>query len=356
MKIGILTFHRARNYGAVLQCYALQETLKQMGHDVWVINYRQTYVDDVYSIFNWTKFLRYIYHLQFTLVYVYLSNIQNRLRRKNNYEAFCSHYLHLTPECSLKNIPPDFDVYIVGSDQLWNSTLTGGIDKAYWGMFKRKKESFLISYAISTSIDNLMSLDYDFVKRSISNFNAISVREYSVKDYLLKERIGKNVTVCLDPTLIANKTVWDRLITDKYKDKRYVLIYQARPYKPNPQLLRQKALQLSQSAGLEVIDLSSGIYTPEEFVSLFRYATCIITSSFHAVVFSVIFKRKFFAIALGDGHDERYTDLLTSLSLKKTIVAPDFIPDLDEIDYNSIDVYLSKLRSESVNFLDSNIC
>lgn len=354
MKIGILTFHRAHNYGAVLQCYALQETFRKMGHEVWVINYKQPFIEKTYSVFCLEKFLRYVYHLNFNTALEYLRDIAARIKRRNNYVSFRNYYLQMTPTCLADNIPSNFDFYVLGSDQIWNSKLTGGIDPIYWGQFHRRIDSNIISYAVSTSLDDFNRINDEYVFKRLSEINAISVREKSFRNLLSKRYPSFDLKECLDPTLIADKDIWNNIISEKYKDKHYVLIYQARPYKPNLSLLNDKAKILSRKYNLDIVDLSSGSYTPQDFVSLFRYATCVITTSFHAVVFSILFERQLYAITLNDGHDGRYVDMLLSLSLEDVIVSPDFIPDLHSIDYSGVNGLLDKLKTKSISFLEEN--
>lgn len=354
MKVGILTFHRAHNYGAVLQCYALQESFRRMGHEVWVINYQQTFIEKTYSVFRLEQLLRYVYHLRFNTLFDYIRDISARIKRRKNYVSFRNCYLQMTPICLADNIPSNFDLYVLGSDQIWNSKLTGGVDPIYWGQFHRRIDSTIISYAVSTSLDDFNKLNEEFVFNSLKKINAISVREKSFRDLLSKRYPSFDLKVCLDPTLVANKDIWNNLISEKYKDKHYVLIYQARPYKPNLSLLHDKAKILARKYNLDIVDLSSGSYTPQDFVSLFRYATCVITTSFHAVVFSVIFKKQLYAITLNDGHDSRYVDILSSLSLEDVIVSPDFIPDIHPIDYSGVDGLLDNLKAKSISFLEEN--
>ena len=354
MKIGILTFHRAHNYGAVLQCYALQEVLKSMGHDVQVIDYRQPFIEDVYRTFNIRRFCRLaLKHQKQALRY--LAHISNRITAKHHFESFANQYLSLSKEADAFHIPCDYDVYVIGSDQVWNSSLTGGFDRIYWGEFQHKSSSNIIGYAISTSISDLIKLKRSLVKKHISNFDSLSVREESLSSYLEKEGICKKSTICLDPTLVADKNIWNSIVSNRTENKRYVLIYQAREYEKIPDLLRLKAKCLAEKEDLEIVDLSSKKYSPKEFVEFFRYASCVITTSFHGIVFSVIFNRPLYAIALGDGHDDRYTNLLKSLGAESLIVTPEFVPQrIPEIPAG-INDRISALREDSVSFLEESL-
>ncbi len=351
MKIGILTFHRAHNYGAVLQCYGLQETLREMGHEVEVINYKQPFIEKVYTTFRTERFLKYVFkHPKQT--YKYLINTRNRIITKNHFHTFINHHLSLSEECRSDSIPTNYDVYIIGSDQVWNSSLTGGYDKVFWGEFKHKSSANIIGYAISTSLSDISSIDTNIIKQRIANFKALSIREGSVFSYLKKECLCKDVSLCLDPTLISDVDIWNDICSQKYKYDKYVLIYQTRWYKDNPKLLQKKAEELAKKEHLKIVNLTNASCPIEDFIGLFRYASCVITTSFHAVAFSIIFNRPLFAIALGDGHDSRYVDLLSAIDYKEAIVSPTFIPYLYNVDYSVINSKLETLKSKSKDYLN----
>lgn len=351
MKIGILTFHRAHNYGAVLQCYALQETLKNMGHEAWVIDYRQSFIEEIYKPLRMKYWIRQFLKMKKT-AFKYPFLLHKRVKRQKNYISFQKKYLHCTYPCDRNNIPIDFDVYIIGSDQLWNSKLTGGIDNIYWGNFPVGNKSKIITYAISTVVNDLSTISLPFIVNSISRFTHLSVREKSIADYMQQHlKIPVSLEVVLDPTLISEEEIWEPLINDSFKDKKYILIYQARIYNKRPSLLKEKALLLAQELGCDIIDLSDGSYPPEDFVSLFKYASYIVTTSFHAVAFSLIFRKPFYAIKLNDGHDGRYVDLLNSIGCEDRLVEPDFIPEYVIPDYSLVENSMRLLKLKSVEYL-----
>ena len=138
MKVGIITFHRAWNYGAVLQCYALQQAIKDLGHDVMVIDYRQPAIEKCYQAFSLKGSIKALlkpgkYSEQGFLY-------RNRIRKE--FTEFRDRFFDLTAPCTQSSIPDDFDVYIIGSDQLWVPNWTGGyFDEVYFGNFKRTKHS-----------------------------------------------------------------------------------------------------------------------------------------------------------------------------------------------------------------------
>ena len=348
MKIGILTFHRAHNYGAVLQCFALQEVLKLMGHDVQVLDYRQPFIEELYSPFNLHRFSGLLIHPR--ILYRYCKSIPWRLKRKNIFNSFLKKHI-LTTMPFRTDMLQDFDIYVIGSDQLWGLHCLGGIaDDFYMGNFKHTPQSKVIGYAISTNLKSLEELGESRLIDSVHNFSKLSMREEFAADYIEKQ-IGIKPSLCLDPTLLTNHDVWKPLINDKWKNEKYILMYEVRRLKDNPNMLQEKAKSLADIYNCKIIDLSSMTYSVEDFVSLFKYAQYVVTTSFHATVFSIIFNTPFYSIKLNDGHDGRYVNLLNALGLEACCVEKDFICSPQEIDFSSAKDKLETLRSTSCEFL-----
>lgn len=349
MKIGILTFHRAHNYGAVLQCYALQEVLKSMGHEVWIIDYRQPHTEKVYKVLSMDNALNCIEKpIRFLR---YFKNTPKRITRKKHFESFNANYLHITKPCT-NNIPTDFDCYIIGSDQLWSKQCLGGIfDEVFLGSFKRNSQSKLIGYAISSNQESLNSLEDKRIKTLIENFSLFSMREER-NAKLAEQKTGVNIDRCLDPTLLTNTKVWDKITNSKWANEDYILIYQVRYPLNQPKYLEEKADELSkQFNNCKVINISSAIYSVEDFLSLFKYAKYVVTTSFHATVFSVVFETPFYAIKLKDGHDDRYENLLNQIGANEMCVDMDFKPIKKEIDFRPIKEKLKVIQEQSLSFL-----
>ena len=159
MKIGILTLHRANNYGAALQCYALQCTLQSLGYDAWVIDYRQPDTERSYKPFQWNSIRQ---NIRKPKVFCKELTIRPLLAiiRQMAYNRFRSKYFHATqPVRHIADIPQDFDVYLIGSDQLWSIQCLGyNIEPAYFGEFPHPHDSRVCSYAISSNIQSLETI------------------------------------------------------------------------------------------------------------------------------------------------------------------------------------------------------
>lgn len=354
MKVGIITYHRAHNYGAVLQCYALQTVLATMGHDVYVVDYRQSFIERLYNPSKRDLILRHKTNPRalLGLIRVFIS-LHNKKRR---FEKFCTKYLNLSQPCSSEDIP-SFDVYIIGSDQMWSIDCAGGrIDPVYFGLFKRPYNSKLVGFSISSNKYSVERLGAD-INFYLSRFDHISFREQFVTDSILHST-GKAFTVTLDPTLCADAELWDKVINEKWEKRKYVAVYHvllrssADVYKK----IISQAERIAKTHGWDVIDLSSGIYDVQDFVSVIKYAQCVVTSSFHATVFSVIFSRPLFSIRLHDGNDSRYENLLDSLGMTDALVDLDFSSDNPfRLDSVIIQRKLTELREPSLKFLRDSI-
>lgn len=353
MRIGILTFHRAYNYGAVLQCYALQSLLSEWGHEVEVIDYRQPHTEASHRIFSLVKLNSF---KTFTEKKNYLMKTWKRKSKhrisKAFFSEFLAHQLHLSPPCKKNTIPSDYEAYIIGSDQLWSENCLGGkFDDVYLGNFFHKPNAKLIGYAISI---NRQSLEH-FCKEklpAINNFTSLSVRE-SFAAKRISDAISMDISQCIDPTLLLDPASWRPFLTSKYSDKDYILLYQVRGSRAT---LLDKARALANQLRCDVLDLSSQTFPVEDFISAIHHARCVITSSFHATAFSVILSAPFYSYTLNDGKDSRYVELLESLGLEGHIVGVDFTPtSIPNVDKSSLQTRLASYRKSSLEFLRKSL-
>lgn len=357
MKVGILTYHRAHNYGAVLQCYALQEVLKSMGHDVWVIDYKQEFIDRLYCPkFNIKHLIKLLLLFRVARILKFFSIYHEQKRRKHFFDDFKRNYLHCTEEFSAETIGQDFDAYVIGSDQVWGLHCTNGFDPVYWGQFTRSANSRLFGYAISANGDYKGIISRDCLVRYFNSFEDISFRESSTRDDFA-EYTGIVKEVSLDPTLLTDKCIWQPLLNKKKNVKKYVVVYQIRRLPHYRSMLEDKASSFAKNKGYELIDLTNMEFPVPEFVSLIANAECVFTSSFHATVFSIIFGKPFYSFKLYDGHDNRYENLLKVLGLTAHL-ADEFSAIDDAMPISQIDVVREKLvelRKSSLEYLERSL-
>lgn len=361
MRIGILTFHCACNYGAVLQCYALQRFLVQSGHDAVVVDYRPAAVADGYRWFDIRRFWgktpgRFIQKSKSEI-----SVIGNRRRRYKSFEDFLKTSITLTDHVrgcdEMAALAGEFDMLVVGSDQVWNRKITGGTDKIYWGDFQRPSSTRMISYAASME-DGMDSVVVAAVQRFLPGFDAVSVREEGLRQALSAIVPEVRVDVVADPVLLVDKEGWNALASERIINEPYLLFYQVRQsaqaYSAARQLAERKGLKLICLSAKVELDNSEEVAcaSPADFVSLFRYASYVVTTSFHGTAFSVIYGKEFVCIDVSDGKGSRQKSLLEKLGLGNRIVQK--VSDtegLPVINEDNVKLRLEEYRKESVEYL-----
>lgn len=312
MRIGILTFHRAHNYGAVLQCYALQEYLKSKGQDVSVIDYEPRHFHQFY---NWFQPLI----LKVRNPFEFIRRIKLLIDKKRRYQAFESFIEERLNLCSLGTIFSNpFDVVIVGSDQVWN--YQGGFDPYYWGAIKFPAGTKVVSYAASMQ-DKWEPEVEPIIKELLKNFDMISVRESSLQQSLLGLTGNGGIKHVVDPTLLLSSAEWGRVSVMPNIDKPYLLLYLVQYSAEAEQIARQ----IAKERKLELVYLTTDVdanthksvrvTSPELFVGLFQYADFVVSASFHGTVFSLQFGKPFLSYKMGIGRDARVASLLAPLGL-----------------------------------------
>lgn len=360
MKLGILTFHCAVNYGAVLQAFALQEYLTSMGHEVTVIDYRPEYLISPYRISNVfipqvSFFSRVKYMLRSCMI------MPIRFKRNRVFSRFVNNRLHLT-KLDFADSANDYDAFIVGSDQIWNPRITEGFDDAYFCNFAAARNKRTISYAASAgSVENIVSSEQEeafFLK--LSGIDNISVREMSLGKYLTDN--GRNACIAVDPVLLAGKYVFAGIAQKPKREKPYLLLFQLWV---NPKIVKF-AESVADSLGLEIVSISSSSesvkkakiqqsLSPEEFVGYFYYASYIITTSFHGTAFSILFGKDFNIVSTDRRNSERMTSLLSSLGLEARMSDLQETPDISHIDYPAVKSRLAEIAEKSRDFLSQSL-
>lgn len=362
-RVGIITMHCVINYGSVLQAYATQEIIKTMGFDSQIINYKfpnifQFQHGTTYYPFTWRNWLGKTFGLN------------SMWRRVKAFEKFRNLYLNQTglyaSQEELSKDVPVFDVYLTGSDQVWNVNHSKG-DLTFLLDFA-PINSCRISYASSFSISKLPDQFCPEFARLLRNYNYISVRENTGVD-IVKSLTGKIPIVVLDPTLLLNAKQWNMLadkMKDKYCGEKYILVYLL-DYAFNPRpTIYELVKKIKKDTGYRVIFLgkmetSCGITdgslaecdSPIEFLHLIRNAAVVITSSFHGVAFAINYERPLLALIENAITDNRIPTLLGSIGLDNLIVQVNSNIDDCSPYYNisAMQVELQKQRTHSIGFL-----
>lgn len=357
LKIGILTFHRAHNYGAVLQAYALQTHLKQMGHEAEIIDYRPAYIENAYSFWP-TLTGKSLFRKIKSLIYFGLVAYK-KLKRWRVFEEFINNRFCLSKKIYKApfNENFDYDVYVLGSDQIWNPKITNGYDLVFTGGFLVSPKAKKIAYAASKESENLNASAMAFFKKNLLNFEGVSVRE-SVLANLLQPLTEKHIETVLDPTLLVDCQIWYDMAKRPQVDCKYVLLYQMRDNSHAVRIAKHVAEQL----GAKVVHLEARLRlfpdknsyqnsSPEEFLGWIKSAECVITTSYHGVAFSIAFSKPFYTLRLNDGADSRAASLLSELSLTERILKVEDCPKFEVIDYAIVNQNLVCLRDRCRRFL-----
>jgi len=360
MKIGILTFHDVENYGSQLQAYALKETIKSMGHDAQIVNYKQPYIVSrnkgciYFDTANVKSFIG-------SLIYN-IGDARNRWIKTRKFKQFRTDYLDLTEEYTSSPQIKGKDAYIVGSDVVWSS-LNTRFDTTYFLDFCTHGER-KISYAASIGKEKITEEEAAFLRDNINNIDHISVREKSAVD-ILKSFTDKDITQVLDPTLLADAGIWDKLIIPQNHMEPYLLLYRVTSKKN----VFQVADYVAQKLQLKVLYINNTIKRvpyrfkkvkrvgPLEFLTLFKNASFIVTNSFHGTAFSLIFRKNFITVPTIKSVT-RMQDLLTLLKLDDRLIEnPAEIRETYpyEIDYTVPAEILARERARSLTFLKNAI-
>lgn len=361
MKIGILTFHRADNYGAVLQCWALCSAIKSLGNNnIHVIDYLPSYFREEYSLFPKKYFLKGSIRNKLGIVKDFFLLGLIKYLRHRGFVNFI-HRFNLTCQMNEKNVSFDgFDLVFVGSDQVWNRKLTNGEDAAFSGKIRNDK-MILASYAASTECHSHIQCENDYYIRLLNNYDFVSAREKQLNDYFNTLQSGKSSWV-LDPTLLIKKSQW-KSIAKLPKENNYLLIYTV-PQHPSVTAL---AKIIAKERNLKIIELVANVrkiykkgckqlVTPEEFLGYFYSASYVVTTSFHGTSFSLIMQKQFSTLMLGRAVDVRAKDLLSNIGLEDRLVdVNDIQCPNSEIDYIKVDYLLQKQINYSYNYIKAVI-
>lgn len=362
MKIGILTFHRAINYGAVLQCYALYQTLSKWGHDVEVIDYRPTSIEKYRMFFRKKDLLRQR-GLKKKLKYLLscLSLIKSKKTIADKFDCFLMKNMSFSNVVkNSEDIPQDYDIIIFGSDQIWSPEHCEGLDKIYYGQFAKGHARFY-TYAVSIGRLELIKEENAInFQKYIQVFDKISVREIHVQDFL-RNRFGKKSDVVCDPALLMREEdIYP--ILNQSKEDNYVLLFNFVGGVEAVNFTTHIAEQLN----ARVIELKAVIspfrkkrymrtnLSPGDFLSYIRNARCVVTDSFHATIFSIIMHKDFYTL-LRHNNNDRSKTILSYLGLADRQIDKRNSVSFSSVSYAGVDEKIEKLRQYSISFLINNI-
>lgn len=364
-KIGILTFHKSINYGSVLQSWALSRVISKR-FVVEIIDYEPQNYEFLYANYRqWNSWNNIKYNLKRMPLSSALNNQQQLFkkfrdkqlplsRKKYNYNNGC-------------DIKEEYKGIVVGSDQVWNIRAKD-CDPIFFLPFNYSGNK--VSYACSIN-------DTDYTEKNlpsnlaseICDFDFISIREESGKNKL-EQFIAKQkkVYTLLDPTLLCNSSEYDSLLNDRIVDGKYIFLYNVwtsevgiQAAKFLSEKLNMPVYTIMTASNVKEINLlkKSGILvdtvrtSPSDFLNFFKYASYIVTESFHGTAFSLIFKKPFVCVS-NRTNDERLNNILALVGLKDRYMKLGELQTYDlkqEIDYEIVTEKKEKRAGECIELL-----
>ena len=357
-RTAIITFHRALNYGAILQAFALENILAKIGAHSEIIDYRCPHIECIYRPFD----VRHCKNLSSGAKKCLKSF--GLIKKRHNFNEFAKKHLTVTKTCRTKKVlqrtAAEFETIITGSDQVLNPNAAGG-DFSYFLNFAGsdvKKITYAASLGYTSFPPEYESKCIGYLK----NFESISVREKSICE-TIAELTDKTVENVLDPTLLLSAAQWlgiakkPRNLPDKY-----ILVYMMEGDK----YTIEKARALAGSKGCSLVLINPTLKqrqtcrdfimyiaaSPEEFVGMFAEAEAVVTNSFHGAAFSLIFKKEFYAEASNAEKSARITDLLALFDLSDRLLPNE---KNREIDWAKLNSQLVKEQDKSISWLKNSL-
>lgn len=332
MKIHTITCHNVYNTGASLQSYALATYLKELGHKVEIVDYVPNYLRHykLWGDVGNPRFDKPVLRQMYSLA-KFPGRLKLRLgARKRKFDRFTKAYLPLTRKhystfAELTQDPPRSELYLAGSDQIWNTFFPIGRDPAYYLQFA-PEGSIRASYAASFAVHRIEPKYQAQSAARIGALDHIAVRETSGLEILRELGIDGGIQV-VDPVFLLDTAHWDRLCPATASGEPYILVYD---FDNNP-VLRREALELAAKHGLKLYTLQDLGYGdrsfpkagPIEFVQLIRGAEYVLSNSFHATAFSLIYRRPYLTVDRGEGINARMQDLNRLVGLENRAHADD---------------------------------
>lgn len=354
MKLGILTFHRAKNYGAVMQTYALNKVTRNLGFDSEVIDYRYNKIENDYVFFKSKNIKKIAKDLM---------NYPLKRGKWKKFDRFIEKNVCLSKKVYAKTEELEmtneiYDCYLTGSDQVFNLKMTGN-DKNYFLNFvnSQKKKN---SYAASFGQKEIPEENQGLYQKLLFDFNSISIREKDA-DKIVKNLTDKTPRIDVDPSFLLDKEQWKEISVVPKEKNQYILLF---VMQKNDTIFKF-AEELSNKTGYPIIFITDGYkkclkakhkktVSPEEWLGYFLNAEYIITNSFHGLAFAVNFNKRFFVElqkppATGNS---RLETILQEYQLQDRLIKNGTNKAIDkDIDWDFVNEELNKNKQKSLDYL-----
>lgn len=369
IRIAILTlYYKNSNYGGVLQAYALQKTLSKFGSEAKQISYK---LESGYKKRNIIyRVIRAIYRK-----FMSLFNLKWYLKcakHEKQIYGFAERIPHtkVVDVNSINNLSYDFDMFVCGSDQIWNPI---GWQPTLFLDFV-PEDKYITSYAASVARDNLDNKELDFMKKYLYNFKSVSVREEKTAEILNRYFDAKHIDVMPDPTMLLTEEEWSEVVAHRLEEDSYIFAY----FLGNDFKQRDQAIKYAKKRNLKIIfipylrkdmylwDISHMMYMKEgigvpEFLSLIKYAEEVITDSYHGAVFSAIFEKQMWILTRFKKNDansmnSRLDTLVHELGMESRLISEFNNGQIsDDIEAKNITKHLELLRKKGISYLKHHV-
>lgn len=381
--IGIITIVKVNNYGAELQAFALQKKIEQLGYSSEIIDYiyyknwRFHDTKESCPLIPMGNKARISYLIKYRLINFILDKIvplfhkptSKRLRRFDDFHKYNTRFSRSYRSMQqLYNTCIDYDIYVVGSDQVWNPAASSSIEPYFLTFAPKNTKKF--SYASSFGVATIPSGIQERMATLLGNIDTISVREDSGIT-LVKQLTGKDALLVVDPTLLLTKEEWNNYMKPyPSMPRHYVLIYQL----SESNVIVDAAMKIGRERNMPVyrickrsfrVEKNDGVINildagPAEFLSLIAKADYLVTNSFHGTAFAVNFNIPFYTIVSSKkNNNSRMVSLLKLLDLSDRLVEEDICEDsidpTKSIDFKKPNDSLTAFRNKSMTYLVSNI-
>ena len=352
-KVGIITFHGAKNYGAVLQAYALQKSVEELGNECDIVDYECESIKRGYKPFQFRKNDPVKSVLKSILMF------RKRSLRIKRFSSFYNKLLKLSKKTytssTITESKDSYDIFITGSDQVWGPGPKGvDPDSAYFLSFADDKQKY--SYAASFGVESLTDEKVPVIGKLLEGFQSFSVRENSAVDIVAKTS-QKQAQVNIDPTFLRPASEWKKIAVTKLNTP-YIVVFNVKPVKS----LISFAEKLSEEKNIPVYYITDNPQkkrknftyvvapTVEEFLGYFLNATYVVTNSFHGTAFSVIFhKNMFVEFDTAKNRNNRAENLLGKLKIDREIKNANATET--EIDWEYVDKVIAEEQKKSMDYL-----
>ena len=354
MKVFVITNSSINNYGAILQAFALQKKLVELGADSYVlrkVDPPRSKLQKVKAFFTPKEHytLKDNLHIRKSRKQYSKKKAKLNLFYSSNIKSKVCHSLE---EATI--LTSGVDAMIAGSDQIWSPTahmLSDFTTLQFGGDYIRR-----YSYAASVGATYYDSASEQTLREGLKRFSSISVRESSTV-HLVSSLTEKQVHQNIDPTLLYDESFWNNYVSERIIEKPYVFVYMLRP----EPLTLNVAKHVASKMGKDLYVISNRIIEGvnnitdaglEDWLSYIKYADYVVTNSFHGTAFSVLFKKRFLSVSIA-GSGMRVSDLLDSVDLSDRIIESenDLSKIYQSIDWEHVETYLDRYRKDATNYL-----